>query len=64
MKRLLIAALFLITTKACFAQQTNNNYSNRDIIGFLKKAIRYPAQLRENCLMPFTYIKFKVNQII
>jgi hypothetical protein len=61
MKHLLIALAFFTISKTGFSQQPKYLNMSKSLPSLFIWATRYPAIMRENCVMPFTYIKFKVS---
>jgi len=64
MKLLFATLLLLASFKVCSAQSGYLNYRGRgqDLTEFLRQNVRPVPVTQEKCLMPFTYIKFKVTQ--
>ncbi|HVW98179.1 MAG TPA: hypothetical protein VHA56_19565 [Mucilaginibacter sp.] len=62
MKSLLTLSFLILTYHLSSAQSNYFEYNGKNDFGsFLKMKIRPVPVIMENCLMPFTYIKFKVN---
>src|SRR4051812_2298633 len=62
MKSLFVSLLFVLACKVCSAQTDYFDYNGKKgLDNFLRMNVRPVPALMENCLMPFTYIKFKVT---
>ncbi|WP_454802063.1 hypothetical protein [Mucilaginibacter phyllosphaerae] len=61
MKLLFVSILLTLSCKICSAQSDYLDYNGKDLNTFLNINVRPVPALMENCLMPFTYIKFKVT---